>query len=167
MREGVLLKAIEAGFLTLGSSYSPTPSQRLTRQWLLRLAFVPDYSGASVRELHPLPACYTSIALADRITSQNISPEAVDVKAILRGLCNSWRGDTGQGSLRWASKGTGEAWCTRVAGLFLWTVTDDRVGAHLDAGVHLQRSQRFARGRWSWVNGAGSSPMSYDSPQLS
>ena len=62
MREGVLFKAIEAGFLTLGSSYSPTPSQRLTRQWLLRLAFVPDYSGASVRELHPLPSISTSRA---------------------------------------------------------------------------------------------------------
>jgi hypothetical protein len=28
------MKAIEAGLLTLGSSYSPTPSQRLTRSWL-------------------------------------------------------------------------------------------------------------------------------------
>ena len=66
-REGVLLKAIEAGFLTLGSSYLPTPSQRPTRQWLMRLAFVPDYSGASVRESHPLPACFTSIVRADKI----------------------------------------------------------------------------------------------------
>jgi hypothetical protein len=95
-REGVLLKAIEAGFLTLGSSYLPTPSQRLTRQWLMRLAFVPDYSGASVRELHPLPACFTSIAITDRIPGQNISSAAADVKAILRAtLCNSGRGNTG------------------------------------------------------------------------
>jgi hypothetical protein len=101
-REGVLLKAIEAGFLTLGSSYLPTPSQRLTRQWQMRLAFVPDYSGASVRELHPLPACFTSIAITNRIPGQNISPAAADVKAILRAtLCNSWHGETGRGSIRW------------------------------------------------------------------
>jgi hypothetical protein len=48
--------ALEAGLLTLGSSYWPTPSQRLPRQWSTPLAFVPDYSGASVRELHPLPS---------------------------------------------------------------------------------------------------------------
>jgi hypothetical protein len=48
--------ALEAGLLTLGSSYWPTPSQRLPRQWSILLAFVPDHSGASVRELHPLPS---------------------------------------------------------------------------------------------------------------
>jgi hypothetical protein len=30
------------------------------------LAFVPDHSGASVRELHPLPAYFTSIAITER-----------------------------------------------------------------------------------------------------
>jgi hypothetical protein len=48
--------ALEAGLLTLGSSYWPTPSQRWSRQWSIPLAFVPDHSGASVRELHPLPS---------------------------------------------------------------------------------------------------------------
>ena len=50
------MTALEAGLLTLGSSYWPTPSQRLPRQWSIPLAFVPDHSGASVRELHPLPS---------------------------------------------------------------------------------------------------------------
>jgi hypothetical protein len=55
-REGDFVTALEAGLLTLGSSYWPTPSQRLPRQWSIPLAFVPDHSGASVRELHPLPS---------------------------------------------------------------------------------------------------------------
>src|SRR6266511_4098314 len=54
--------AIWAGLLTIGSPYSPTPSQRLARQWLVLLAFVPDHSGAPVRELHPLPARSPHIA---------------------------------------------------------------------------------------------------------
>jgi hypothetical protein len=54
--------AIEAGLLTCGSSYSPTPSQPSDGQWLVQLAFVPAYSGASVRDLHPLPVSSTSIA---------------------------------------------------------------------------------------------------------
>jgi hypothetical protein len=58
-REGVYKKAMQAGLLTDGSSYSPTPSQRIVRQWPILLAFVPDHSGAPVRELHPLPVkCY-------------------------------------------------------------------------------------------------------------
>ena len=57
------MKAMEAGLLTDGSSYSPTPSQRIIRQWPILLAFVPDHSGAPVRELHPLPASATYIAL--------------------------------------------------------------------------------------------------------
>ena len=56
------MKAIEAGLLTGGSSYSPTPSQPYDGQWLVQLAFVPDHSGASVRDLHPLPVSSTSIA---------------------------------------------------------------------------------------------------------
>jgi hypothetical protein len=62
-REGVYVKAMQAGLLTDGSSYSPTPSQRIFRQWPILLAFVPDHSGAPVRELHPLPASATYIAL--------------------------------------------------------------------------------------------------------
>jgi hypothetical protein len=54
--------AIEAGLLTCGSSYSPTPSQPSRGQWPALLAFVPAYSGASVRELHPLPVSLISIA---------------------------------------------------------------------------------------------------------
>jgi hypothetical protein len=61
-KEG-FVKAIEAGLLTLGSSYWPTPSQRSPHKWRLSLAFVPDHSGASVRELHPLPSSSTSIAV--------------------------------------------------------------------------------------------------------
>jgi hypothetical protein len=53
--------AIEAGLLTCGSFYSPTPSQPSRDQWHVLLAFVPAYSGASVRELHPLPVSSTSI----------------------------------------------------------------------------------------------------------
>jgi hypothetical protein len=56
------VKAIEAGLLTGGLSYSPTPSQPYDGQWLVQLAFVPDHSGASVRDLHPLPVSSTSIA---------------------------------------------------------------------------------------------------------
>jgi hypothetical protein len=59
-REGVRGQTIEAGLLTDGSSYSPTPSRWMTHQWLPQLAFVPDHSGASVREFHPLPACSAS-----------------------------------------------------------------------------------------------------------
>jgi hypothetical protein len=54
--------AIEVGLLTCGSSYSPTPSQPSRGQWPALLVFVPAYSGASVRDLHPLPASFISIA---------------------------------------------------------------------------------------------------------
>jgi hypothetical protein len=57
------VQAIEAGLLTDGSSYSPTPSQRLLCQWRILLAFVPAHSGASVRDLHPLPVSSTSLAI--------------------------------------------------------------------------------------------------------
>jgi hypothetical protein len=73
------VKAIEAGLLTLGSSYSPTPSQRLSRSWPVLLAFVPDHSGASVRELHPLPSSSTSIAVIVNI-SIPLSSGATNVK---------------------------------------------------------------------------------------
>jgi hypothetical protein len=54
--------AREVGLLTCGSSYSPTPSQPSRGQWPVLLVFVPAYSGASVRELHPLPESLSSIA---------------------------------------------------------------------------------------------------------
>jgi hypothetical protein len=54
--------AIKAGLLTCGSAYSPTPSQPSAGQWRILLAFVPAYSGASVRELHPLPVSSAFIA---------------------------------------------------------------------------------------------------------
>jgi hypothetical protein len=54
--------AIEVGLLTCGSSYSPMPSQPSRGQWPALLAFVPAYSGASVRDLHPLPISLISIA---------------------------------------------------------------------------------------------------------
>jgi hypothetical protein len=54
--------AIEIGLLTCGSSYSPTPSQPSCGQWPALLVFVPAYSGASVREFHPLPESLISIA---------------------------------------------------------------------------------------------------------
>jgi hypothetical protein len=76
------MKAIEAGLLTLGSSYSPTPSQRSSRSWLILLAFVPDHSGASVRELHPLPSRDTSITRMVNLGMQ-VSLEVIDVKRIL------------------------------------------------------------------------------------
>ena len=67
------MKAIEVGLLTRGSSYSPTPSQPSTGQWLVQLAFVPAHSGASVRELHPLlasvPYIAASIAVAEETTT--------------------------------------------------------------------------------------------------
>ena len=77
------MKAMQAGLLTDGSSYSPMPSRWASHQWLTQLAFVPDHSGASVRELHPLPACSTSIAIAEKNARKNISSEPTDVKAIL------------------------------------------------------------------------------------
>ena len=64
--------AIEAGLLTCGSSYSPTPSQPSCGQWPALLAFVPAYSGASVRELHPLPASVTYIAVHIHVVEKTI-----------------------------------------------------------------------------------------------
>jgi hypothetical protein len=66
-REGVYMHAMEAGLLTYGSSYLPTPSQRMAHQWLVLSAFVPVHSGASVREFHPLPAISTYIAIRSSI----------------------------------------------------------------------------------------------------
>jgi hypothetical protein len=74
------VKAIEAGLLTDGSSYSPTPSQRLLCQWRILLAFVPAHSGASVRESHPLPTSVTSIAVGIEIAEKTI---------IVRGRCQA------------------------------------------------------------------------------
>jgi hypothetical protein len=71
-REGVYVHAMEAGFLTYGSSYLPTPSQRMARQWHVLLAFVPVHSGASVRELHPLPASITYIAVHMNVAEHTI-----------------------------------------------------------------------------------------------
>jgi hypothetical protein len=71
--------AIEAGFLTCGSSYSPTPSQPSRGQWPALLAFVPAYSGASVRELHPLPVSLISIARI-AISFLELSPRTAHVK---------------------------------------------------------------------------------------
>ena len=56
------MTALEVGLLTRGSAYWPTPSQPSTGQWPILLAFVPAYSGASVRDLHPLPEHLTSRA---------------------------------------------------------------------------------------------------------
>jgi hypothetical protein len=70
-KEG-FVKAIEGGLLTLGSSYGPTPSQRSPRQWRLPLAFVPDHSGASVRELAPLPNSSASIAVTANVDVADI-----------------------------------------------------------------------------------------------
>ena len=81
--------AIEAGLLTDGSSYSPTPSRQIIHQWLILLAFVPAHSGASVRDLHPLPVCSASRAITDWSFEQNISSEGPDVKAILAGGAGS------------------------------------------------------------------------------
>jgi hypothetical protein len=66
------VKAIEVGLLSRGSSYSQMPSQPFDGQWLVQLAFVPAYSGASVRELHPLPASVTYIAVRINITEDTI-----------------------------------------------------------------------------------------------
>ena len=66
-REGVYMHTMEAGLLTYGSSYLPTPSQRMARQWLVLSAFVPVHSGASVREFHPLPAISTYIVIRSSI----------------------------------------------------------------------------------------------------
>jgi hypothetical protein len=73
------MHAMEAGLLTHGSSYLPTPSQRIARQWLVLLAFVPAHSGASVRDFHPLPASSTSIARSLR-GNREISCRATNVK---------------------------------------------------------------------------------------
>jgi hypothetical protein len=64
------MHAMEAGLLTYGSSYLPTPSQQMARQWLVLSAFVPVHSGASVRELHPLPAISTYIAICSSINQE-------------------------------------------------------------------------------------------------
>ena len=72
--------AIEVGLLTCGSSYSPTPSQPSHGQWPALLAFVPANSGASVRDLHPLPVSLISIARIAR-DFESISSGAVYVKS--------------------------------------------------------------------------------------
>jgi hypothetical protein len=72
--------AIEVGLLTCGSSYSPTPSQPSRGQWPALLAFVPAYSGASVRDLHPLPVSLISIARI-AIDSRELSFGAANVKS--------------------------------------------------------------------------------------
>jgi hypothetical protein len=64
--------ATEVGLLTCGSSYSPTPSQPSRGQWPALLAFVPAYSGASVRELHPLPASVTYIVSTNLFPQEGI-----------------------------------------------------------------------------------------------
>jgi hypothetical protein len=64
------VKAIEVGLLTCGSFYWPTPSQPFDGQWRILLAFVPAYSGASVRDLHPLPESTPSRARV-AIVSEN------------------------------------------------------------------------------------------------
>lgn len=74
------MHAMEAGLLTYGSSYLPTPSQRIVRQWRVLSAFVPVHSGASVRELHPLPASSTSIANSANISRELLSDETANVK---------------------------------------------------------------------------------------
>jgi hypothetical protein len=71
-REGVSVKAIEVGLLTRGSSHSPTPSQPFDGQWYVPLAFAPAHSGASVRDLHPLPASVTYIAVRINIGDDTI-----------------------------------------------------------------------------------------------
>jgi hypothetical protein len=78
------VKAIEVGLLTCGSSYSPTPSQPSRGQWRVLLAFVPAYSGASVRELHPLPVNIISIAriaIGERLLSSGAAHVKYDVTA--------------------------------------------------------------------------------------
>ena len=73
------MKAIEVGLLTRGSSYSPTPSRPCGGQWLVLLAFVPAHSGASVRDLHPLPVSLISIANIV-ISDRELSSGAANVK---------------------------------------------------------------------------------------
>lgn len=46
------------------------------------LAVVPDHSGASVRELHPLPSSSTSRAATASVITQ-VPPGVMDVKKIL------------------------------------------------------------------------------------
>ena len=66
------MKAIWVGLLTRGSFYSPTPSRLFDSQWLVQLAVVPAHSGASVRELHPLPASVTHIAVHINVAAKTI-----------------------------------------------------------------------------------------------
>jgi hypothetical protein len=73
------VKAIEVGLLTCGSSYTPTPSQPPRGQWHVLLAFVPAHSGASVRDLHPLPVSLISIARVT-IDSKELSSGVANVK---------------------------------------------------------------------------------------
>lgn len=72
--------AIEVGLLTGGSSYSPTPSQPSPGQWPALLAFVPAYSGAPVRDLHPLPVRCISIARI-AVDSTEVSSGTAHVKS--------------------------------------------------------------------------------------
>ena len=95
-REGVGRQTIEAGLLTDGSSYSPTPSQ-----WLPKLAFVPDHSGASARELHPLPARFTSIAITERLLSKlSHLGRQMSKQFCGEGDGYAWPGETSQGAVQ-------------------------------------------------------------------
>jgi hypothetical protein len=85
--------ALEAGLLTLGSSYWPTPSQWSSHWWRLSLAFIPNRSGASVRELHPLPnsstprAVTANIDIPDLIWSRRGQAHGDAVVECIRGSC--------------------------------------------------------------------------------
>jgi hypothetical protein len=85
--------ATEVGLLTCGSSYSPTPSQPSRGQWPALLAFVPAYSGASVRDLHPLPVSLISIARI-AIRFKEISSGAANVKSMFGISANFLHGGT-------------------------------------------------------------------------
>jgi hypothetical protein len=68
--------ARQVGLLTRGSFYLPTPSQPFQGQWPAQLAFVPAHSGASVRELHPLPVSVPYLAASIDVAEDTTTARA-------------------------------------------------------------------------------------------
>ena len=115
------MTAIEVGLLTRGSSYSPTPSQPCRGQWPALLVFVPAYSGASVRDLHPLPVSSTSRAITFTHLQQHpawpCADRAVDVSREAQAVAHVFR--EGLGASQAASPAPNPLVC---ASCVPWTV---------------------------------------------
>jgi hypothetical protein len=68
LSEGYMGRSPDSRIILLANAF---PAR--TCQWLVQLAFVPAYSGASVRELHPLSASITHVAIWIEVAGETIT----------------------------------------------------------------------------------------------